>query len=235
MLDIHTHILPEMDDGSRSVKQSISMLRRERKQGITRVALTSHFYADKETPEDFLARRTAAIRALETAMSGKGSLPLIIPAAEVAYFTGISRTEGIEQLCIGDAPAMLIEMPFCRWTRNVLDEIEFLMEYRGIRPILAHIERYMRFQPRGTIRQLCDSGVWIQANASFFLRWQTVGKAVRMLRRNEIHFIGSDCHDVKHRPPNMEAAISVIDRRLGKLALNHLKMMEERLLEEEMR
>ena len=233
MLDIHTHILPGMDDGSENVKQSIAMLRREAKQGIGRVAVTPHFYPNRESPEHFLKRRNAAVQSLVEKTSERKGLPEIIVGAEAAYFSGISRMEDVEALCLGNTRALLVEMPFCRWNSGMIDELVFLKECSGVQPILAHIERYLRYQPMGTVEQMCESGVWIQANASFFLRWQTSWLAMRMLKNRRIQFIGSDCHDIKNRPPNFGEAISRIEKRLGKSAVRYLNHMERRLLEGE--
>jgi len=231
MLDIHTHILPNMDDGSRSLKQSMVMLRKEAKQGIDHVILTPHFYAHKDSPTGFLKRRKLAVSAIKQKASGRTKIPKIIPGAEVAYFRGMGRVEDIERLCIRNTDAILVEMPFCRWDRRMLDDLFFMKESRGIRPILAHIERYMRYQPLGTIRQLCEAGIWIQASASFFLSRRTSWLAMRMLKKRKIQFIGSDCHDTKDRPPNMGEAIVRIEKRLGKGAVRYLNRMEKRLLE----
>jgi len=95
------------------------------------------------------------------------------------------------------------------------------------------VERYMHFQPIGTVGELCDAGIWIQTNASFFQSWQTSWLAMRMLKKGMIHFIGSDCHDTKRRPPVMEEAIDEISLRLGDDALMHLERMEQLLLEGE--
>ena len=230
MLDTHTHILPKMDDGSKSPEQSIKMLRKEVRQGITRVIFTPHYYANREEPAKFLKRRKESL-ALLAAESAGGNMPKCYAGAEVAYFRGMSRIEEIENLCIGHTNAMLIEMPFCKWDRGMLAELEYLRESRGIQPVIAHVERYLRFQSMGIVKDLCDMGFWIQVNASFFLRWQTSWLALRMLKKRNIHFIGSDCHDIKNRPPNMGDAISLIDKRLGRHALMHLRHMESRLLE----
>ena len=230
MLDLHTHILPGVDDGSRSVRQSLAMLQAEAKQGVDCVMLTPHFYAHRESPEHFLKRRSKAIQMLEQTADRKG-LPERIPGAEVAYFRGISRADGIESLCLGDTGTMLIEMPFRRWSRNMIDELVFLRKSRGVRPILAHVERYMRYQPLGTVGELCDSGIWMQANDSFFLSWQTSWLALRMLKKHRIQFIGSDCHGTKKRPPDMEDAIVQIEWGLGFAGLDYLERMERRLLE----
>ena len=233
MLDIHTHILPGMDDGSKSVKQSLAMLRREAKQGVGRIVVTPHFYPNRESPEHFLKRRNIAVQSLLEKASERKRLPRIFVGAEAAYFRGISRMENVEALCIGNTRALLIEMPFCRWNSSVIDELIFLKECRGVQPVLAHIERYLRYQPMGTVEQMCESGIWIQANASFFLRWQTSWLAMRMMKKRRIHFLGSDCHDTNVRPPNYGEAISLIEKRLGKDAVRYLSRMERRLLEEE--
>ena len=230
MLDAHTHILPAVDDGSRSIQESVEMLKAEAAQGIDAVILSPHFYADRESPERFFRKRSEALDALDAA-AGAAALPAYYAGAEVAFFTGMSRTDEIDQFCIGDTRTLLVEMPFCRWNDTVLKELSFLQEYRGIQPLIAHVERYMSFQPASMVRELCESGVWIQANASFFLRWQTSLKAMRMLKKRFIHFIGSDCHGVSHRPPNMGQALAAIEKRLGADALRFLEYMEGELLE----
>lgn len=233
MLDIHTHILPGMDDGSRNTRQSIAMLRREARQGVEHVVVSPHFYAHRESLGQFLKRREAALHALQQKTVTRSGLPEIISGAEVAFFAGISRVERIEDLCIGDTGTMLIEMPFARWHGNVIDEIIFLKESRGIRPILAHIERYIRYQPPGMIGQLCEAGIWMQANASFFLKWQTSWLAMWMLKKRRIHFVASDCHNTKGRPPNLGATFALIEKRLGKRTIKYLNRMKQRLLKGE--
>ena len=68
MTDLHTHILPGMDDGAESVEMSLDMLRMERDQGVDAVVLTPHFYRDRERPEHFQKRRWAAAEALRNAL-----------------------------------------------------------------------------------------------------------------------------------------------------------------------
>nr|MBR4279997.1 capsular polysaccharide biosynthesis protein [Clostridia bacterium] len=230
MLDLHTHILPGMDDGSRSVEQSIEMLAAQAAQGVDVVVLTSHFYPDREDPERFVKRRRAAVENLNNALAEHVGMPKLLPGAEVAFFDGISRVENIEQLCIGDTGAMLVEMPFCQWNRRVLNEIAELNHFRGIQPIIAHIERYAGYQPAGLVEELCEGGVWIQMNASHLLRWQTGGRALKMLRRGMVHFIASDCHNMSSRPPCLGQAMEKVNKRLGQEALDFLKRQEEMLL-----
>lgn len=230
MLDLHTHILPGMDDGSRSVEQSLEMLTAQAAQGVDTVVLTSHFYPDREAPESFLKRRKAAEESLREGMAERTDLPGLLLGAEVAFFDGICRAEGIDQLCIGGTKAMLIEMPFCQWNRRVLSEIEELRRLRGIQPILAHVERYAGYQPTGLIEEMCEGGVWIQMNAEHVLRWQTGWKAMSMIKRRLVHFVATDCHNMDRRPPCLGKAMEKIAKRLGQETLDFLKQREERLL-----
>ena len=64
MTDIHSHILPGMDDGSRSTEESLAMLAASAAQGVRAIAATPHFYAMENSPEEFLARRAAAVARL---------------------------------------------------------------------------------------------------------------------------------------------------------------------------
>ena len=64
MLDFHSHFLPKMDDGSKSTEMSMEMLRSSRKQGVTTIVSTSHFYGTDESPERFLRRRQHAFEKL---------------------------------------------------------------------------------------------------------------------------------------------------------------------------
>lgn len=230
MLDLHTHILPGVDDGSRSVEQSLAMLECEAKQGVDTVVLTPHFLARRESPTSFLMRRSAAEQKLRAAMSEHPGLPDVLLGAEVAFFDGMCRSEELDLLCIGNTRAMLIEMPFCEWNRRMLNELEEIQHFRGIQPILAHVERYRSFLPDGLIQQLSDNGVWIQINASHVLRWQTSRRAMNMLKRQSVNFVASDCHNLEQRKPNVGEAIQKIRRKLGNQGLELLGCSEAALL-----
>lgn len=232
MLDLHTHILPGMDDGSKSVKQSLAMLSRESKQGIRNVVLTPHFYPHRESPESFLKRRKQAYLQLRKAIPEQAKLPRLHLGAEVAYYSGISRSDAIDEMCIHGTRTMLIEMPFSRWGSSVISELNYLRECRGIRPVIAHMERYMFYQPLGTVRHLREQGMWLQVNTSFFLSRKTAWLATAMLKRQYIQFIASDCHDLQLRPPNVRQALNVAVRRLDKSVLRYLNAMEHGLWEE---
>ncbi len=210
MIDIHCHVLPGMDDGSRSVEESLAMLEALAAQGVHRVAATPHFYADENSPEEFVSRRAASLEKLNEAW--RPGLPVLDLGAEVCYFEGISWCEGLDVLKIEGTGLLLLEMPFCRWNRRVLHEVWTLQATRAT-VVLAHIERYLRWQDEETWDALADWGVLNQCNPSFFLRWQTKQKALRMLREGRIHLLGSDSHNMGARPPQLEAALAALGQR----------------------
>lgn len=202
MIDFHTHILPCVDDGSDSIKTSLSMLRAEARQGISTVLLTPHYYASENSPQIFLERRQRAWQILKPYLWQE--LPQIHLGAEVQYFEGICSAEDVHNLRIEGSDLLLLEMPFCRWSERVVEDVLELSEWENTRIVLAHIERYMAMQPKEIWRQLRQRGILMQCNVSFFDRWRTRHKAMSMLSAGEIQFLGSDCHDMKARRPNWD-------------------------------
>ena len=99
MVDFHTHILPKIDDGSKSVEESLAMLRSEWEQGIQEVVLTPHFYPQMDDPREFLARRQASFERLQAAM-GEEALPKLRLGAEVYFYYGMSNSEILKELVI---------------------------------------------------------------------------------------------------------------------------------------
>lgn len=230
MLDIHTHILPGMDDGSRSVEQSLRMLASEVQQGVHAVALTPHYNAGRESPTGFLQRRDAAEQKLRSAFRDQREFVQLLCGAEVAYFDGMCRAEEIDQLCIGNTNVMLIEMPFCKWSRRMVRELQELRQLRGIQPVMAHVERYRAFQPRGWVDELIEQGMLIQVNTSFFLRWQTSFVALSMLKKQRIHFVASDCHNMELRKPDLGTAVQRMEKYAGKQTTAFLRENSRKLL-----
>ncbi len=208
MTDFHSHILPGMDDGSRDTQQSAALLRAAAGQGIRCIAATSHFYPTDERPETFLKRRRRAFEALKDVW--EDSFPRVVPGAEVYYFAGISRVDAITDLRIEGTPLLLLEMPFSEWSDSMVNEILQLHRKPGVTVLMAHIERYLRWQRPDVWDTLLNSGVLMQSNAEFFLSWRTKRRAVRMLTEGRIHLLGSDCHNMTGRPQKMGEALRVI-------------------------
>ena len=212
MIDFHSHILPEMDDGSDSVEMSLAMLRESRRQGVDLICSTSHFYANEEDPASFLRRRGQAYARLIAAMEEPQDYPQILLGAEVLYFPGISVAEELRNLALsGDTPFLLVEPPMMPWTDAMLDEVELCGKTLRCIPVIAHIDRYMRLLDDYTLFDRTKGRkLLIQVNASFFIHRDTRSFALECLRDDRFHMIGSDCHNMDDRRPNMGSAARVI-------------------------
>ena len=223
-VDVHTHILPKFDDGSKSSGESLEMLRMLRDMGACGVILTPHFYARKDEPADFLASReqTAAHLVKRIGESAEGEkLPRLYLGAEVEYFNAMSICSELEQMCIGKTKFLLCEMPFYRWTAAMIDELRIIKKERGITPIIAHIERYFSFFKPSMLDEMIAEGFVIQSNAEAFVGFGR-GRVLKLLSEGKIHLLGSDCHNLEKRAPNVAAALDVIEKKLGREAADKL-------------
>ncbi len=213
MIDWHTHILPCVDDGSKSIKESLAMLKLLRKQGIRTVIATPHFYADASSVDDFLKKREESYRALNSRLLP--NLPEIIPGAEVCYYPGISNLSGLERLCIRGTNLLLIEMPMATWTQHTVNEVMELACSREFTVILAHVDRYIRFGNYEIIKKMSEAGILMQMNAGFLDGFFNRQKAFRLLGSGIVRFIGTDCHNMNSRKPMISEAIIHIRKKFG--------------------
>lgn len=228
--DFHSHVLPGIDDGSSSAEESIAMLRMEAEQGVRHVIATPHFYPRHDSPERFLEKRDRAEAALRSAMAGKTGIPELSVGAEVHFFSGISNSDILPQLTIDKKCCILIEMPPPPWSDSMYRELEQIWLHWGITPIIAHVDRYIA--PFRTFRipeRLAALPVMVQANASFF-QGRSAPMAMRMLKKGQIHLLGSDCHNLTSRRPNLGAAVDKIRNRLGQEAIDRVCSAEWRIL-----
>lgn len=229
--DFHSHILPQLDDGSESCACSLAMLRMEAEQGIARVIATPHFYPSRDSLERFLQRRARAFDRLREETARDPSLPQVLLGAEVHFFHGMSRSDGLFHLTIDEKNGILIEMPPPPWTREMYRELEEIQTVQGLTPILAHIDRYLRPPyTREILQNVRELPLLVQANASFFLRRATLPMALRMLRSEQIHLLGSDCHDTTSRKPDLGPALERINAKLGADCLKRIERYEAHLL-----
>lgn len=220
MIDWHSHILPGIDDGSQNVTESSELLKMLSDQGVKTVVATPHFFANSDTIESFLEKRKNSYDTLfEQVLTDS---PEILLGAEVKYYQGISRMNELKKLCIDNSKLLLLEMSMSRWTEYTLREFEELALSRDITVVLAHIERYLKFQNDETWNRLYENGILMQVNASFFTAFSTKRKALTYLENGDIHFIGSDCHNLTSRAPRIGKAFKIIKNKLGESFINQM-------------
>jgi len=219
IVDFHTHILPGMDDGSHSAEESMKMIDSSVRQGVGCIVLTPHFYADRESsPDHFFKRRERSLAILRE--TRRFPVPVLIPGAEVQYFHSITSMEELPRLCVEKTNLLLLEMPFQKWTSYVLDEVLELNSRPELQIVIAHIDRYIDAQPQGTLEELLRHHILIQTNTDFFISRATRKRAMQMLENGNIHFIGSDCHNMTSRAPNMKEWMLCVEEKLGAEAVN---------------
>lgn len=196
---------------------------------------TSHFYGNEEYPQDFLRRRKRAFSALEDAMLlCPEAFPQIILGAEVLYFPGISESEEILPLTIGDSRCILIEPPMAKWSDSMLDEIAGIQENLGCVPVIAHVDRYMtHLADSSLISRVLERKLMVQVNASYFLNPSTTKAALKHLKQGNIHLIGSDCHNLGNRAPNLGqvrrlAKANGLDAEFNALSKNAGRLLSKR-------
>ncbi|MCF0246513.1 MAG: hypothetical protein HUJ55_06785 [Ileibacterium sp.] len=219
MIDLHSHILPKMDDGSKSVEESEALLKMLKDQGVSTVVMTPHFYAFQEDPAHFIKRRTAAAERLQPVMDQSGLK--IHLGAEVHFYSGISETD-LTPLLIEGTDLVLVEMPFGRWDERTVNEIIDLSAKYTV--VLAHIERYFQWQPvsKPVWDVLERAGVLFQVNCSAVLQGWKSHKIIKLFEKEKIAFLSSDAHNLQHRPPRFDEACTVLKKKLSNSQLDRL-------------
>ena len=215
MTDLHCHILPGMDDGAKDIETSLELLERECTDGVRRIALTSHFNSHRISVEDFLAKRQEAFAELCEAVDRTDMDIEFKLGAEVFFSPQLCELDAAS-LCMEGTPYMLIEFPvthrphFIRQTFSALEE-------EGIYPIIAHVERYpyMMEDPQ-LLYELVAGGAYAQINAGALLRKGQTKELLNLLKWELVHVISTDTHSLDKRPPQMAAAMKLIEQKLGR-------------------
>ena len=259
-IDVHTHILPGIDDGSRRTEESLRMLTEERQQGVTTVACTPHFYASQYSMQRFLDMRSESLKRIsrlyrsgqEAAETGESAreLPQLLIGAEIYYFPGCGRAD-LSPLCyqrldavsgtmtpvLTPDPLVMIEMPFSPWTDRVCQDVRDIIEKQNLTVILAHVERYYEIQKDLTVwNRVFALPVIPQINGAslvprgFFHKKQSRW-CMQFLQEHPNTLLGSDCHDMDHRRPDLQDARAQIEKVLGGQALHQMDAFAEGLFQ----
>lgn len=228
LADIHTHILPDFDDGAASVEEAIQMLRLEAEQGITDVVLTPHFNLASESVKEFLARREKSFELLSKRIKKSKINVNIHLGAEVRYYPSLIN-EDILNLCIGDTSYLLLELA-SSYPLNFEQTVNWMLS-RGVTPILAHIERYeYLYSNKKLMLELLDSGVLFQCNASSLLKFRTAKRVRKLLKQGYVHILASDAHNLTNRPPILVQGLSKVGKFADIMISNSQKVIKNELI-----
>lgn len=233
MIDFHTHILPQIDDGAKNLDASLEMLAMQRSQGVEKVLLTPHYYGRQFGPKQFLEKRLEAFERLRPHIPEGIKTRL---GAEV-HFTGVNVPD-YEELCslaIEGTKYILIEFPFNNaWTGQMFEKLSDFIADTGYTPIIAHIERYQEiWRKPSLVKNLTDMGCLLQVNARAFTDKRDKKLAFALLKHGFVHCIGSDAHDATGRAPNMSETKSVFREAGLEVEWEHVQEMMRKVLADE--
>ncbi len=222
MIDIHSHIVFDVDDGPKSIEESKNLLREAYSQGVRTIVSTSHRRKGMfETPEEKIATNFLKVR--EMAKEVADDL-VIAYGAEIYYTPDV--VEKLEKKLIptlNDSHYALIEFSMNTPYRDIHKGLSDILML-GITPVIAHIERYDALENNEKrVQELIDMGCYTQVNSSHFLKPKLFGetykfmkkRAQHFLERDLVHVIASDMHNLDRRPPHMEEAYDIIAKKYG--------------------
>ena len=227
--DIHSHILHGIDDGPENLGQSVELLKAAVRNGTEKIIATPHFYATRHSLSERV--NLAKERCLELqGLIREGGIPVsLLSGFEVRFFDGISRIDSLDKLCINGSKVLLLELEPAPFTEKLVDEILDIC-YGGYTVVLVHIERYTKISGFKQIKRIIAEGdALAQCNASSFLSGGFSRAAFKLLKENMVSFIASDMHSLDLRPPNLNQAYDVIEKKIGAKEKNRLMRNAEEL------
>lgn len=224
MIDLHTHILPNIDDGARNKSEALKMIELLSSQGVSGAVCTPHYYSTKMPLDEFIYRRDKAMGLLK-----ESKIPLIL-ASETYLHESLLYYSDLEPLKIDNTNYLLFELPYERkWKDSLYSTLKSLIYQFDVIPIIAHIERYKSINKKH-ISKLKELGCFIQLNTSSLLDENFKNKSLSYIKNELIDVLGSDCHNLNHRPPEIQLPLEEIRRRLGNRYCNELMEQSEKIV-----
>jgi tyrosine-protein phosphatase YwqE len=200
-VDMHSHLLPAIDDGVTTYEQAVGILTEFVKLGYKKMVITPHIMGDfyRNTPEiiyDKLDKLRDIVKELQ--------LPIILEAA-AEYYLDESFIEKLKTkeplLCFGEKKYVLFETSYMN-SSPYTTQVIFMLQSQGYRPVLAHPERYVYlFENFDTLYTLKEKGCLFQINMSSLIGYYSRPSkmiAERLINEKMVDFIGTDCHNEKH-------------------------------------
>ncbi|WP_071460928.1 tyrosine-protein phosphatase [Bacillus massilinigeriensis] len=233
MIDIHSHILPGIDDGAKTVEDSLLLARAAVKEGISAIIATPHHRNNRY--ENSKQKIASAVEMLDEVLKKEGIPLKVLPGQETAIYGEIVEDyEKGEIMTLNGTSYLFLELPaghVPRYTERLL----FDLQVKGLIPIIVHPERNAEIQERPDILyNLVEKGALAQLTATSIAG--KFGKRVKafsaqLLEANLVHFIASDVHDLEKRSFRMREAFEVIESSYGSDMVYLLKENAELLAE----
>lgn len=197
MIDIHSHALYECDDGSTSIEQSLEMIRTANDIGVTDIFFTPHYMEDGYKNDREVVYQK--IDTLKQKLATENINVNLHCGEEVFIFPHVDEEVDEKIICLNNSRYVLIELPLIE-NVNYLADVVYNLLSKGKVPIIAHPERYFIVEKDiSFVENLIDKGALIQINANSLVgRYGKEAEklAIKLLKRNMVHFVASDAHSV---------------------------------------
>lgn len=216
-VDIHSHVLPGVDDGASDLDVTRRLLSSVIENGVTHLALTPHFYPYNQSLDRFLQNRNEAYEKLLSLPEAKKiSFTL---GAEVYLSSTLFNADDLSALCYEGTELMLVEPEYTRsFSKEMQIRLRRLITDYGITPVIAHIDRYPFFMSdEKLLDELKQEGCMFQANLSSFSSYFRRKKLINFYRKGYLDFLGEDIHDKTLLKEEREKILKKITKKEEKL------------------
>ncbi|MDR5659934.1 CpsB/CapC family capsule biosynthesis tyrosine phosphatase [Serpentinicella sp. ANB-PHB4] len=233
MVDLHSHILPCIDDGARSEEETISMGRIAMEEGITHIMATPHYFGEGRDKEKAIILEKVEL--VNKLFQQEGINVEVLPGNEAYLSLELpDKLKNGDVLTLNNGPYILVEFPMNN-TSLYIDEILYEIRLQGYYPIIAHPERYRQVvEDPNIVCKWIEQGNYIQVNAMSILGKH--GEVVQdtaeiLMTHNMVHFIGTDAHSPRSRAPRINRAFEMVNQWVGpelvaKLQANNLAVLK---------
>lgn len=217
-VDIHTHILPNMDDGSQSIEETMKMIKIMASEGISDVICTPHFYPNRHNVS--MPKVLSQVEILNQNIAAEGMQLKLYSGNEIYYRSSVPELLATHQAnTLAGSFYVLVEFNPSEefsYIRNAVYELQT----DGYIPIIAHAERYQHMMSNfEKCYEIVKMGAYIQVNAGSItgeFGHEAKSAAKKLLKERLVHFIATDAHDEKKRAPHLKKAARIISRKYGK-------------------
>ena len=215
MIDIHTHILYNIDDGAATLENSLDLIRLEIENDVDSVVLTPHFDPYFDAMDEFVEKRDRHYGELVEKAAGKNVK--LYTGSEVFYSPMLLYYSSLKTLCFFNKKYLLIEFNlYHNFDREFFNDIAKIGEKFNVIPIIAHVESYEQIRKNYRIlNKFRDIGCVIQINADHLLDNANNRFFAKLFKNNLVDIVASDCHDTVKRPPRMKEAMELVKNLYG--------------------
>lgn len=223
IVDIHAHVLPEIDDGARSLEEALEMVKLAQKQGVRHIIVTPHSLDGERRIYAEAVKHGAEF--FEKELQKRQITVKISTGQEIFYFDGVLEYLKNGKFCtMASSSYVLLEfLPGVSW-RELYQGVRKLLQARYW-PIVAHAERYACLRETGRLEEIVEMGGYVQVNYSS-LEGSFFDKDVRWCRKavkeGNVQFFGTDMHHIKERTPKIEMALEWMEKKLSEERMREL-------------